>query len=97
MFLEFRQSPWLAKYIDHNTRRRTRAKAIFLKDLFKILNNAFFDKTMKNIRNEINREVTSHTRIDQRRKRQSKLSFKGIVNGYSLFSVYKFDGKNSLR
>ena len=38
----FNQSPWLAKYIDHNTQKRTKAKTIFEKDLYKVMNNAFF-------------------------------------------------------
>ena len=30
----FKQSPWLAKYIDHNTQKRTVAKTNFEKDLY---------------------------------------------------------------
>ena len=87
----FKQSPWLAKYIDHNTQKRTKAKTNFEKDLYKIFNNAFFGKTMENVRDRVNLEFIDHSQIQQIIKRQSKLSFKGIVEWYSVFSVYKFD------
>ena len=32
----FKQSPWLAKYIDYNTQKRTKAKTNFEKDLYKL-------------------------------------------------------------
>ena len=92
----FKQSPWLGNYIDHKTQKRTVAKTIFEKDLYKLMNNAFFGKTMENVRDRTNLEFIDHSQIDQIIKRQSKLSFKGIVDHYSKFSVYKFDKKNSL-
>ena len=86
----FKQSPWLGKYIDHNTQKRTVAKTNFEKDLYKLMNNAFFVKTMENVRDRTNLEFIDHSQIDQIIKRQSKLSFKGIMDHYSKFSVYKF-------
>ena len=87
----FKQSHWLEKYINHNTQKRTKAKTNFEKDLYKLMNNAFFGKTMENVRDRTNLEFIPHTNIDQIIKIQSKLSFKGITNHYSEFSVYKFD------
>ena len=60
------------------------------------MNNAFFGKTMENVRERVNLETISHTNIDQIIKTQSKLSFKGIVNHYSEFSVYKFEKEKTV-
>ena len=92
----FKQSLWLEKYINHNTQKRTKAKTNFEKDLYKLMNNAFFGKTMENVRDRTNLEFIPHTNIDQIIKRKSKLSFKGIVNHYSEFSVYKFDKEKTV-
>ena len=74
----FKQSLWLEKYINHNTQKRTKAKTNFERDLYKLMYNAFFGKTMENVRERVNLEIIPHTKIDQNIKRQSKLSSKGI-------------------
>ena len=44
--LQFNQSRWLKEYIDMNTSFRQEALSKFEKDLFKLMNNAFFGKVM---------------------------------------------------
>ena len=51
---------------------------------------------MEDVRDKSNLEFIDHSRIPQIKTRQSKLSFKGIVNWYSTFSVYKFDEEKTV-
>lgn len=57
--LAFDQEKWLESYIRLNTRLRTEATDSFSKELFKLMNNACFGKTMENVRNY--RTVNLHT------------------------------------
>ena len=56
--VEFKQREWMRDYIDFNTEMRTKAESLFEKDLFKLLNNAVFGKTMENVRDYVDVKLT---------------------------------------
>jgi hypothetical protein len=65
--IKFRQSSWLAPYIEKNTQLRQKARSSFEKDFFKLLNNSMFGKTMENLRQRVNIEIVSETKPAERR------------------------------
>ena len=86
--LEFNQSPWLKKYIDFNTQKRTKAKNSFEKDFFKLMNNSVFGKTMENIRKRVDvRLVTSKEKLSKLASKPTYVSSK--IFNENLVAVHK--------
>ena len=80
--ISFRQSRWLEKYINFNTQKRNQAVNDFEKDFYKLLNNAFYRKTMENVRNRLKMKLIKKDEYREIMKQQSKLTFNGIHKSY---------------
>ena len=80
--IEFNQKAWLKPYIDMNTELRKLARNDFEKDLFKLMNNSIFGKTMENIRKH--RDIKLVT-MD---KKRSKLVSEPNYHTINLISEY---------
>ena len=72
----FDQKEWLKPYIDMNTELRKAAKNDFEKDLFKLMNNSVFGKTMENIRKH--RDIKLVTTDEKRSKLVSEPNYHTI-------------------
>ena len=88
--ISFKQSRWLEKYISFNTQKRNKAKNDFEKDFYKLLNNAFYGKTMENVRNRLKIKFIKKDDHKEIIKQQSKLIFNGIHKPYENYDSYTF-------
>ena len=88
--ISFKQSRWLEKYMNFNTQRRNQAVKGFEKDFYKLLNNAFYGKTLENVRNRLKIKFIKKDEYRKIIKQQSKLTFNGIHKSYENYDSYTF-------
>ena len=88
--ISFKQNKWLEKYINFDTQKRNKAKNDFEKDFYKLLNNAFYGKTMENVRNRLKIKFIKKDDYREIIKQQSRLTFNGIHKAYENCDSYTF-------
>ena len=86
--LEFKQSPWMKPYIDFNTEKRKKANNEADKNLFKLLINAVYRKTVENKRKRINIRITTKEKhFTEYVSRPTYISYKQF--GENLFTIHE--------
>ena len=73
--LRFEQSPWMEPYIRMNTELRKQATSDFEKDLYKLMNNSVFGKTMENLRKRVDVKLVRSHEEDKLRRLIARPSF----------------------
>ena len=64
--LSFKQSNWLKKYSDFNTKKRQESPDEFSKEFYKLLNNCIYAKSIENIKKGMNVKLISDKKVYQR-------------------------------
>ena len=80
--ISFKQSKWLEKDINFNTHNRNKAVNDFEKDFYKLLNNAFYGKTMGNVKNRLKIKFVKKNDYREIIKQQSKLCLKSKMYAF---------------
>ena len=66
--LSFHQSRWMEPYIRLNTELRTKGTSNFERDLFKLMNNSVYGKTMENLRKRVDVQLVRADEDDRLRR-----------------------------
>ena len=82
--ISFDEEAWLKKYIDNNTENRKRATCDFEKDIWKLLNNSFYGKTVENQRNRMSVKFSNEEKETKRLISKTNFTSCKIFNDYVL-------------
>ena len=88
--ISFKQSKWLEKHTNFITQKRNKGKNEVDKDFYNLLNNAFYGKTMENVRNRLGLKFITKDGYKEIIQHQSKLTFNGIDKSYENCDSYVF-------
>ena len=88
--ISFKQSKWLEEYINFNTQKRNKTVIFFEKDFYKLLNNAFYGKTLEHVRNRLKIKFIKKHDTNEIINQQSKLTFNGLHISYENCDSYIF-------
>ena len=78
--IEFRHKQWLKPWIDFNTEKRKDATSDFSKDMYKLMNNAVYGKTMENVREHIDFELVDTPERYQKCVNNPNFKYRHIIN-----------------
>ena len=85
--LKFKQSDWMKPYIDFNTQKRTISNNEPDKNFFKLMNNAVYGKTMKNMR----KRVKTNILVAIHEKKVCLTLNKPIYVGFTVLEISKWE------
>ena len=88
--ISFKQDKWLEECINFNTQKRNKAVNHFEEGFYKLLNNAFYGKTMENVRIICKLIFIYKNDYEEIMKHQSKLTLNGIHKSYESYDSYTF-------
>ncbi|GFR23278.1 c2H2-type domain-containing protein [Trichonephila clavata] len=88
--LGFKQENWLESYVGFNNEKRMSTQYKFEKDLFKLMNNAWFGKSLQNPRKRVNIEGAFNLKQCKKKLSSPLLEYFKIINeNFAIFKLMK--------